>query len=125
MLLYLEGCMLQTDPSNRPNINEVMFHLENIAESKSIKLEQTLNFLKKTDALLNNNNNNNNNNTNLHQNTNVNMSTNVSSNAFSTQGVHSNQTQNSWMGNAANLFKGNSIMRTIKDASSKVIDSVQ
>jgi cyclin G-associated kinase len=45
-------CMFDVDPSKRPDINQVIFHLENMAQSKSIDLNNTcLTFLKKTEAL--------------------------------------------------------------------------
>ncbi len=106
--------MLQTDPSKRPTIGEVIFHLENISQTKSVSVGENLDFLKKTDLL-------------LHQ-----PNTSTTGTASSTANYNqpnlpaaSNLNQNSWMGNAASLFKGNSLMKTIKDASSKVIDSVQ
>jgi cyclin G-associated kinase len=44
------------------------------------------------------------------------------SSSSSAAGVSSNS---AWMGNAASYFKGTSFLKTIKDASSKVIDTVQ
>ena len=105
--------MLQTDPSVRPNINEVMFHLENIAQTRSVELASNLNFLKKTDAL-------------LHHTASLNPTITVESHAHAAPAsTQANNSQSNWMGNAASLFKGNSLMQSIKDASSKVIDSVQ
>jgi hypothetical protein len=91
--------------------------LENIANTKSIAFETNLNFLKKTESLLQS-----------PASTGI-QSSNSSSN-FSNQGVNSNNNNNgssqgNWMGNASSLFKGTSLMKTIKDASSKVIESVQ
>ena len=105
--------MLQTDPSVRPNINEVMFHLENIAQTRSVDLASNLSFLKKTDSLLH------------HTAASLNPTITVESHAAAATSTQANNYQSNWMGNAASLFKGNSIMQTIKDASSKVIDSVQ
>ena len=115
--------MFNTDPSLRPNINELMFHLENISQTRSINLSENLTFLKITESLLHNNglqgnisNNSNNNNSNVN-----NIATSAMPNNSQNQNQSSFNTAN-WMGNA---FKGNSIFKTIKDASSKVIDSVQ
>jgi len=100
--------MFDCDPSKRPNINEVFYCLENIAQSKSILFEKNLNFLKKTELLLPSH---------------LNSIQNSLSNISITQQQHQQQQQTvnntNWMGNASSLFK------TIKDASNKVIDSVQ
>ena len=91
--------MLNTDPNHRPNINEILFHLENICQSKSIILTNNLNFLTRTEALLH-----------------------TPSVPFVQNPVQPNQQANNW---SAGLFKGSSFLKTIKDASSKVMDSVQ
>ena len=52
------GTMFNTDPSLRPNINEVMNQLENIARKNSIKFMENLVFLKKTEFILHNGLNN-------------------------------------------------------------------
>lgn len=106
-------CMLQTDPNQRPNINEVLFHLENIAKTKSVSFEADLNFLKRTESLLHVVSPV----SSIHS---VNSSTNISP-----QTATNSNNQTNWMSNASSLFKGASIMKTIKDASNKVIDSVQ
>ena len=46
--------MFDTDPSLRPNINEVMNQLENIARKNSKKISDNLVFLKKTESILHN-----------------------------------------------------------------------
>ena len=114
--------MFHTDPSVRPNINELMFHLENICQTRSIHLVENLTFLKKTESL-------------LHASTlnplamnavNVNAATTTpltSANNSTSIPINMSSTANSWMGNA--LKGGNSLFKTIKDASSKVIDTVQ
>jgi hypothetical protein len=123
--------MLNIDPSGRPNISEVIFHLENIAQSKSFQLSENLTFLKKTEYLLNSNNNSLINTANqlgsaisnsLQQGTSNFSST--SNNNHSNNNA-TNQSSSNWMGNASSLFKGNSLLKTIKDASTKVIDTVQ
>ena len=89
--------MFNIDPRQRPTIDEVVYHLENISETKSIKLQPKLKFL-------------------LNQ-----SSKNSQSEAASVAaGVNQNNGDSTkWMGNAANIFK------TIKEASSKVIDTMQ
>ncbi|CAF0982373.1 unnamed protein product, partial [Brachionus calyciflorus] len=91
--------MLNTDPNSRPNINEILFHLENISQSKSIKLGDSLDFLRRTESLLH---------------------------APTVTPVQNTQPAaqpgNNW---GTSLFKNSSILKTIKDASSKVMDSVQ
>lgn len=91
--------MLNTNPNSRPNINEILFHLENICQSKSIILANNLNFLTKTESLLH--------------------APPVPPAPNSTQPT---QQANNW---SSGLFKGSSLLKTIKDASSKVMDSVQ
>jgi hypothetical protein len=89
--------MFNIDPRQRPTIDEIVYHLENISETKSINLAPKLRFLLNNKA------------------------------ATTPAAINLNQIQNSapqgdstkWMGNAANIFK------TIKDASSKVIDTMQ
>jgi hypothetical protein len=89
--------MFNIDPRQRPTIDEIVYHLENISETKSIKLAPKLKFLLNYKA------------------------------APTPAAINLNQIQNNapqgdstkWMGNAANIFK------TIKDASSKVIDTMQ
>ena len=44
--------MFNTDPSVRPNINEIVTHLENIARKNSVKFLENLVFLKKTEAIM-------------------------------------------------------------------------
>jgi hypothetical protein len=39
--------MLSKDPSCRPNINEILFHLENVAQTHSIELMKRLDFLQR------------------------------------------------------------------------------
>lgn len=106
-------CMLQIDPSDRPNINEVMYHLENIAHTKSITFQQNLHFLKKTEAP-----------------SEPVLGANPPSNSAGQPAPVSTpvgQNNNAWMGNAANMFssKGGSLISTIKAASNKVIEGVQ
>ena len=108
---------LNTDPSQRPNVNEVMFHLENISKAKSIELSDCLKFLRRTEMLLHQKNSN----FGASQQTPASAAATLSSENISSGGGGSHN----WMGNAASIFKGNSLIRTIKDASSKVIDSVQ
>jgi hypothetical protein len=124
-----KGCMLNTDPSARPNINEIIYHLENISQTRSIQLSESLTFLRKTESM-------------LHAQfspTQVQSSASagpnsssaapavLSQNANSALGGQSASTSNShWAGNASSIFKGgNSFFKTIKDASSKVLDTVQ
>ncbi|RMZ96469.1 cyclin-G-associated kinase, partial [Brachionus plicatilis] len=85
--------MLNTNPNGRPNVNEILFHLENICQSKSINLTNNLNFLTKTESLLH--------------------APIVPPVPNSTQ---PSQQANNW---SAGLFKGSSFLKTIKDASSK------
>jgi hypothetical protein len=126
--------MLNIDPSGRPNISEVIFHLENIAQTKSFQLSENLTFLKKTESLLNTNNSNLTNTANqlgsmisntLQQGgstfyTNNNNSNNNQANSNNS----APQSGSNWMGNASSIFKGNSLLKTIKDASTKVMDTV-
>lgn len=114
--------MLNTDPSGRPNINEILFHLENIVQSKSIQFEESLNFLKKTEQLLHNQGINT-----MNANCYHSQSSQQSHPTLNTQYSNdpSKQTNANWMGNAASIFKGTSFLKTIKDASSKVMDTVQ
>ena len=110
--------MFHTDPSVRPNINELMFHLENICQTRSIHLVENLTFLKKTESLLHTSN------VNPLATNGVNATTTTTSATNSTSiPINMSSTANSWMGNA--LKGGNSLFKTIKDASSKVIDTVQ
>ena len=120
--------MFNTDPSVRPNINELMFHLENICQTRSIHLIENLTFLKKTESL-------------LHQAnqgasgaggvagvgaSSSSSSSNPVTNFTSTMPINvgaSLSTANNWMGSA--LKGGNSFFKTIKEASTKVIDTVQ
>ena len=113
-----KGTMFNTDPSVRPNINELMFHLENICQTRSIHLVENLTFLKKTESLLHTSN------VNPLATNGVNATTTTTSATNSTSiPINMSSTANSWMGNA--LKGGNSLFKTIKDASSKVIDTVQ
>ena len=108
---------LNIDPSQRPSIDEILFHLENTAQTLSVNLQENLTFLKKTEALLNNSNGAP---TSINQNVNNNLpqSYNAPNQAAGAGG--------NWMGNASNILKGgNSFFKSIKEASSKVIDSVQ
>jgi hypothetical protein len=93
------------DPRDRPDINEVLLHLENIAQMKSIPLNTSLKFLLKGGI--------------SHQ------SVNNSPPQFSQQqNQNQNQTNDKWnFGGATTLLKGG--LKTFMDASSKVIDSVQ
>ncbi len=108
-------CMLSIDPSARPNVNEVLFHLENIAQSKSIVIQEKLAFLKRTESMLS------------HDNPPANHNQNHAFNASSAPNNSNaaNSANSNWMGNAGNLLKGSSLFKTIKDASSKVMDTVQ
>ena len=111
--------MFNIDPSGRPNINEVLFHLENIAQTKSFQFSETLNFLKKTESLLQSNSQAASHVNSFQQSVGAASSSN---NNLSANTAHSNS---NWMGNASSLFKGNSLLKTIKDASTKVMDTVQ
>ena len=105
--------MFNTDPSVRPNINELMFHLENICQTRSIHLVENLAFLKKTESI-------------LHQNNQTAAATSTPTSASTTMPINvgaSMSTANNWMGSA--LKGGNSFFKTIKEASTKVIDTVQ
>ena len=113
--------MFNTDPSVRPNINELMFHLENICQTRSIHLVENLTFLKKTESL-------------LHQTNQVGgggaaaavTAISAPTSATTTMPINvgaSMSTANNWMGSA--LKGGNSFFKTIKEASTKVIDTVQ
>jgi hypothetical protein len=122
--------MLNTDPSGRPNINEIIYHLENISQSRSIQLSESLTFLKKTESM-------------LHAQFNPAQAqpsasagvNNPAPSSFASPSQNVNHAPGSqaasassshWAGNASSLFKGgNSFFKTIKDASSKVIDTVQ
>lgn len=110
--------MLNTDPNRRPNINEILFHLENISHTKAIQLTETLGFLRKTEQLLHN-----------VPDSGVNDPQVQSAKAHNVNEPNDTKHQlnnsGNWMGNAANMFKGTSFLKTIKDASTKVIDSVQ
>lgn len=113
-------CLLQINPNDRPNIHEVIFHLENIAQTKSITFQQNLNFLTKTESSTIQNINPITSNTPVsngasHQST-------PNSSGVQSQGANS---QGSWMGSATSMFKGNSFMSQIKAASNKVIEGVQ
>jgi cyclin G-associated kinase len=109
-------CMLNTDPARRPSLSEILFHLENIAQTRSIQLAESLKFLKKTELSFS-----------PPQQTAVPQqavnseprANNINANAAAGGATNAN-----WMGNAAGLFKGNSLFKTIKDASSKVMDTV-
>jgi len=109
--------MFNTDPSVRPNINELMFHLENICQTRSIHLVENLTFLKKTESLLHTSN------VNPLATNGVTTTTTASATNSTSIPINMSSTANSWMGNA--LKGGNSLFKTIKDASSKVIDTVQ
>lgn len=117
--------MLNTEVSQRPDINQVLYHLENIAQTRGVQLaDGALKFLKKTELLLH-----------------TPSSSIIGGGQQASSAPHSNQNipsgsqgagvgggggqGNNWMGSAAGLFKGNSLFKTIKDASSKVMDSVQ
>ena len=115
--------MLNTEVSQRPDINQVLYHLENIAQTRGVQLaDGALKFLKKTELLLHT------------------PSSSIIGGQQASSAPQSNQNipgggqgagggsggqGNNWMGSAAGLFKGNSLFKTIKDASSKVMDSVQ
>jgi cyclin G-associated kinase len=113
-------CMLNTEASKRPEINEVIFHLENIAQTRGLQLVNApLKFLSRTESLLHS----------PPPPTSFPMQQQqqpVSNHQQQSQSQNSNNAAggNNWMfGNAAaSLFKG---IKTIKDASSKVMDSVQ
>lgn len=113
--------MLNTEVSQRPDINQVLYHLENIAQTRGVQLtDGALKFLKKTELLLH-----------------TPSSSIIGGAQQASAAPHNNQNMpsagqsagggqgNNWMGSAAGLFKGNSLFKTIKDASSKVMDSVQ
>lgn len=121
MFKTFKGLMLNIDPSGRPNINEVIFHLENIAQAKAFQFNQQLTFLKKTESLLFSNNNQANSYNNIE---NFNSSSSSANQNSSSSAINTQSTSN-WMGNASSLFKGNSLLKTIKDASTKVMDTVQ
>ena len=98
--------MFNIDPRQRPTIDEVVYHLENIAETKSIQLSPRLKFFVT-------------NNRNLNQASDFsNTQVPLQSNSYSSQTADSK-----WIGSAANIFKGG--IKTIKEASSKVIDTMQ
>jgi cyclin G-associated kinase len=101
---------LNTDPAQRPNINEIMAHLENMAKSKSVELSESLVFLKRTEQMMHT------------------VFTAPVASAAATPAAATTPTEHggqaNWMGNATSLFKGNSLFKTIKEASSKVIDTV-
>jgi cyclin G-associated kinase len=90
--------MFNLDPRSRPPIDEIVFHLENIASTKSISLTERLEFLSST----------------------------LKSFSPTPQQVSTAQTSSSeaqkWIGNATNLFKSG--FKTVKEASTKVIDQV-
>lgn len=98
--------MFNIDPRQRPTIDEVVYHLENISETKSIKLTQNLKYLIANNRSLSNHNQSSVLNSNFNQ---------TQQNVSSPQGVDPTK----WMDNAASIFK------TIKQASSKVIDTMQ
>lgn len=118
---------MNTEVAQRPDINQVLYHLENISQTRGVKLdEKSLKFLKKTELL-------------LHSTApsipnaaggggggggSSNQSAPASHSQAAGGGAHGAHGGN-WMGSAAGLFKGNSLFKTIKDASSKVMDSVQ
>lgn len=122
---FILGCLLNTEVAQRPDINQVLYHLENISQTRGVKLdEKSLKFLKKTELLLHS------------------TAPSISNAGGGVGGGNSNQPApashsqaagggghgahgGNWMGSAAGLFKGNSLFKTIKDASSKVMDSVQ
>jgi cyclin G-associated kinase len=103
---------LNTDPAQRPNVNEVMFHLENIAKSRAVELSESLVFLKRTEQM-------------MHSLYGPPATASAGSSAAAAVTPTEPHGQANWMGNASSLFKGNSLFKTIKEASSKVIDSVQ
>lgn len=90
--------MFNLDPRSRPPIDEIVFHLENIASTKSISLTDRLDFLSST----------------------------LKSFSPTPQQIFSSQTSTNeaqkWIGNATNLFKSG--FKTVKEASTKVIDQV-
>lgn len=104
-LFIFKGCMFNVDPRDRPDINEVLFHLENISQMKSIPLNTSLKFLLKGAISP--------------------QSANNSPPHFNQQQNQSqNQANDKWnFGGATTLLKGS--LKTFMDASSKVIDSVQ
>lgn len=124
--MFIKGCMLNTEVSQRPDINQVLYHLENIAQTRGVQLaDGALKFLKKTELLLH-----------------TPSSSIIGGGQQASSAPQNNQNipggsqgaggggggggqGNNWMGSAAGLFKGNSLFKTIKDASSKVMDSVQ
>jgi len=122
--------MLQINPSDRPNINEVIFALENIAQTKSVvhHPQQPLNFLKNTESLSS---------AAVDQgfvgsSSTINDNYNVRNRATtpvapSVNGYQNQKAGAGWYGNAASIFgnKGTSFMSSIKAASNKVIESVQ
>ncbi len=111
----IKGCMFNIDPRQRPTIDEVVYHLENIAESKSVEFQPRLKFLVY-------------NNKSLNTATTTNPSI-INSNFNFTQSINTTANNGTapvdskWMGNAASLLKGG--LKTIKDASTKVIDTMQ
>lgn len=106
-------CMLNTDPSQRPNVNEVLFHLENIAKTRSVELSESLSFLKRTEQL-------------IHQNFGINATSNNQPPSQSNPSEESQANSSNWMGGgASSFFKSSSLFKSIKDASSKVMDTVQ
>lgn len=115
--IYHLGCMFNIDPRKRPTIDEIVYHLENISQTKSIKFSNKLRFL------LNNNKS-----FNSYNGINQSSGTFSSSSGATTQHVNgnssnSNDSSSKWIGSAANILIGG--IKTIKDASSKVIDTVQ
>lgn len=105
--------LLQINPNDRPNIYEVMFHLENMGQARSITFNENLDFLKNTESLPNNNNGP------------VFNDIPQQNQAPASQAQNHSNNQSGWMGNAASMFKGNSFMSSIKAASNKVIEGVQ
>ena len=115
-----KGTLLNTDPGVRPNINELMFHLENIAQTRSLDLGENLRFLKKTELLLQNGGAVS---AGANQGANTIIKSAVGAQASVSNAGQSAPSNTNWMGSA---FKGgNSIFKTLKDASSKVYDTVQ
>ena len=107
--------MFNIDPKERPDINQIIFHLENIAQTKSFKFVDNLTFLKRTEALMH-----------APPASQPVAGQQANHGAASAAGSAASSSHNSnWMGNATSLFKGSSFLKTIKDASSKVLDTVQ
>ena len=105
--------LLQTNPGDRPDINQVMYHLENMAQTKSMAFQENLRFLKSTESAS------------VPSACNYNSFGQPINRAVSPAPSSSSQA-GGWMGNASSMFKGtSSFMSTIKAASTKVSEAVQ